>query len=853
MRSHGRPYPHVRLWLFRFAVLGLVLTPDLCAAQSIELPAPIDDRPLVEPTDEELLLAEAQRALDSGQYDQVDSLVAGLTRDARAAVLRAHAASARGRQAEAVALLTPHARRDDRAALELALVLRRLGRTAEGEPLLRRVLRRADADDPESLFRAARAAHALGEFERANNLFRDITAVAGNDADVQTAWGELLLEKHNRADAARSFRAALQGNRRHAPAYLGLARAMLDDDADASRQLAQRALTLNSSLVPAIVFMAELSLNDRDRAGTREWIDRALAVDATSLEARSLDAALAWVEDRRDDFETIVREVLSTHPRYAEVYRVAGAHAARHYRFEEAVSLVRKALEIDPASPASNAELGMHLLRTGDEDEARTTLDRAFRSDPYDAVTYNLLGLLDTLDTFVTVQEGPIVLKLHPDEAGVLRDHALPLARRALEELSARYDFTPRGPILIEIFPRHDDFAVRTLGLPGMIGALGACFGRVVTLDSPRARPPGTFNWQATLWHELAHVITLQLSNQRVPRWLTEGISIFEERRARPEWGPDLQVAFVEAMSRDELTPLADLNTAFTNPDTIALAYYHASLLVDHIVATWGDAGLQRLLRAYGEGLETDVAVARALGTTTGDLDAAFRSSISERFAPLRAALEWPEEAAAATGDVDELSALAEAYPDRYSILMLLGAALQREGDTEEALAVYERAAALVPIAGEESALARIIELAEAAGDPARAASALERVLASDETNIDAARKLAGLLDPAADRPRWLQAHARVAELDPFDAESHTALGRDALASGDHENAVRLLRVAANGAPRDAVSAHCDLAEAYLRVGADGDAKRQALAALEIAPTYARAQDLLLAIVDRRP
>ena len=65
---------------------------------------------------------------------------------------------------------------------------------------------------------------------------------------------------------------------------------------------------------------------------------------------------------------------------------------------------------------------------------------------------------------------------------------------------------------------KHDDFAVRTAGLPGLIGALGVCFGRVVTMDSPHARP-GDFQWEATLWHELTHVITLQMSNSRVPRW----------------------------------------------------------------------------------------------------------------------------------------------------------------------------------------------------------------------------------------------------------------------------------------------------------------------------------------------
>jgi len=128
--------------------------------------------------------------------------------------------------------------------------------------------------------------------------------------------------------------------------------------------------------------------------------------------------------------------------------------------------------------------------------------------------------------------------------------------------VGSRYGWKPDGPILIEIFPRHDDFAVRNLGLPGMVGALGACFGRVVTLDSPRARPPGSFNWQATLWHELAHVVTLHLSKQRVPRWLTEGVSVYEERQARPSWARDMEVSFAEAMNRGEIIPLAELNGA---------------------------------------------------------------------------------------------------------------------------------------------------------------------------------------------------------------------------------------------------------------------------------------------------
>ena len=185
----------------------------------------------------------------------------------------------------------------------------------------------------------------------------------------------------------------------------------------------------------------------------------------------------------------------------------------------------------------------------------------------------------------------------------------------------------------------HDDFAVRNLGLPGLIGALGACFGRVVSIDSPRARAPGTFSWQATLWHELAHVITLQMSNQRVPRWLTEGISVYEEGRARPEWGRDMEVPFAMAMEQGKVLKLKDLNSGFTKPDTIALAYFEASLLVDHIVASRGEAALRQLLLAYGAGVEGDAAIQKGLGVSMDDLQASFDKALDARFSSIRSAL----------------------------------------------------------------------------------------------------------------------------------------------------------------------------------------------------------------------
>ena len=244
--------------------------------------------------------------------------------------------------------------------------------------------------------------------------------------------------------------------------------------------------------------------------------------------------------------------------------------------------------------------------------------------------------MMDALDKFVTVRDGDVVMRLDKGEAPVLQEYAMSLAHQALNTLSARYEFTPRGPILVEIFPKHDDFAVRNVGLPGMNFALGVCFGRVVTMDSPRARPPGEFQWEATLWHELAHVITLQMSNQRMPRWLTEGISVYEEKRARADWGREMDVAFAGMLNRGESVKLRDLNAAFQNPKTISLAYYQASLLVEHLVTAYGDAGLRKLVRIYAQGLDTDAALKAALNTDFDQLQAGFDEGIERQFGAMR-------------------------------------------------------------------------------------------------------------------------------------------------------------------------------------------------------------------------
>lgn len=775
--------------------------------------------------------------------------------DPSARLVSARLALREARRGEAEQLLKPLADQDatGEGALELALLYRATGRDEAAAPLLDAIANSvATAENAPALLRVARATAVLGEFRQANQLFRRASRAAGGDPAVETAWGNLFLDKHNTQDAARSFEEALKADPEWAPAHLGLARALADSNSTKALEALGRVIAIDPTMPEAYILTARLQLDDGRRAEARASLAKTLELAPGSFEARALVAAMARVEDRQPEFDRAVSRLLAENPRYAEAYDSAADLLARAYRFDEAVAVGRQAIEVDPSNAEALARLGLNLMRTGDEAEARQTLDAAFRIDPYDVFTYNLLEVLDYLDEFDTVEQPPFIFRFHKGESAILREYVPGLAREAIATLTRRYGFTPKGPILVEMFPVHDHFAVRTLGLPGLVGALGACFGRVVTLDSPKARPPNTFSWESTLWHELAHVITLQMSRQRVPRWLTEGISVYEEGRARPEWGREMEVAFARAWRDGKVIPVRDLDSGFTKAETVGLAYYEASLLVDELVRLRGDAGLVALLGAYGEGLENEAALQRAFGLSVEALQKGFDQSLKTRFEPLAHVLRDVADLKDAT-TVEALNTLAAREPDSFIVQMRLGRATAEAGDRASAIAAYRRAKALVPQAiGPDSPRAQIAALAESQEDHARAIQELQELLTVDSTNVDAARQLLSIADRAGNTPASTAAAARVVALDPFDSAAHTSSGRAALAQGNHEMATREFRVALATGPADAAAAHCDLGEAYFAAGKPVEAKREALASLEVAPLFERAQDLLLKTVENR-
>ena len=189
-------------------------------------------------------------------------------------------------------------------------------------------------------------------------------------------------------------------------------------------------------------------------------------------------------------------------------------------------------------------------------------------------------------------------------------------------------------PVQVEVYPDHEDFAVRTMGMPGL-GALGVTFGEVVAMDSPSARRPGDFNWGATLWHEMSHVYTLTATKNHVPRWFTEGVAVHEEGERSPEWGNRATPEVLIAIRDKKLLPILKLDRGFVYPEypsQVVVSYFQAGSICDFIKSRWGEEKLLELIHSYANLQTTQQIIEHDLGLSPEEFDKQYLVWIDKRY-----------------------------------------------------------------------------------------------------------------------------------------------------------------------------------------------------------------------------
>jgi cellulose synthase operon protein C len=233
---------------------------------------------------------------------------------------------------------------------------------------------------------------------------------------------------------------------------------------------------------------------------------------------------------------------------------------------------------------------------------------------------------------------------------------------------------------------------------------------------------------------------------------------------------------------------------------------------------------------------------------TESDFDREFNAYVETKAKPLHQALSTQTNVVASMSKEEVLKMLAT--QDTFALRIRAAELLAADGDAQGAVTHYIRALELFPYtAGPGNPYESLAKLLEQKGDPAQAAKVLEGLVKNDENNLEALKTIARIRLALGERQQALDALQASFFISPFDYKLHTQAGELSVELKDYSRALTEFEVALALAPPNIAEANYNVATAFHALGRQPEAKRSVLRALEAAPRYEKAQELLLRIV----
>lgn len=707
--------------------------------------------------------------------------------------------------------------------------------------------RPANERSAQDLVSLGQAALALGA-DAQKVITQYFKAAQKKDEKLEAAYlaeGHLALDKDDAARAADVFRAGLKLHGETAALRAGLARAYANGDREKQLENIARALEINPLQAEAHLMKAEMLIGSEKFQEAEAAIQIVLDSRENSPEAWALRAAVAQLSAASSDKIIAARQ--KGLQRWAEnpvVDHIIGRIISRAYRFAEGAAHQRQALKFAPDYLPAKVQLCHDLLRLGDEEEAWKLAAEIREQDGYNIQAHNIGQLEMEMRGYVTKSYPDFILKMPKRDWPIYGESALALLREAKAVLCPKYGLELKRPVIVEFFGSQQDFAIRTFGSLGGHGLLGVCFGTVITMNSPGSLAQGRNNWESTLWHEFCHVVTLTVTKNKMPRWLSEGISVYEEGLRHPAWGMKMNADFRKMILEDEAaTPVSQLSSAFREAKDSAhvlFAYYQSSLVVEYLVDRFGPESLQGILQDLAAGKRINDAIAshtEDIETLEQDFDKYLKAQAIEQFGALA---DWkkptPEELNPL--DAEALASFQKDHPQNLWAIRRYAAAMFEQKNWEELLKTAEMLIRLVPEdTGGQSGYQLKADALKRLERPEEELQVLRHIA---ENESSAMAVFLRLIEEDTARQDWtsLQTNARRAiALNPFLRSPQQALAQAAEAQGQPDEAIQAYRRVLQLDPATGAQTHYRLALLLRETDAE-QAKRHLLDSLTLAPRF---------------
>jgi Flp pilus assembly protein TadD len=330
---------------------------------------------------------------------------------------------------------------------------------------------------------------------------------------------------------------------------------------------------------------------------------------------------------------------------------------------------------------------------------------------------------------------------------------------------------------------------------------------------------------------------------------------VHEQRQARAGWGHQPSLAFLRALRDGELKKVSELNDGFMRPaypQQVIFSYYQASLVFQVIEDRHGFDAIRRMLDGYRRGETTVDLFESVLGESLDDFDDEFDDYLKDRFrSPLRGLVQLGEPLGP-TASTSELEDFLRSNPGDLVARLRLGAMLVGEERFDEAESHLEEALRIFPeYGGGDSPHWYLAQIHRARGDLQQAVASLERLTQYSESAYDAFVMQADLLVELGRSEEAALALDKAVLVWPYDTALHLQLAELNSEVGFFDGAVRERAAVVALAPTDMAEAHYLLAVAYRDADDRVNARRSLLRALDLAPNYEEALELLLELQAR--
>lgn len=680
-----------------------------------------------------------------------------------------------------------------------------------------------------------------------DNFYSPIKKSDPNLREVYLAIGNLALAKHDYALAGKSFQEGLQKFPKDPDFLHGMAEALAPSDRKEMLRALEKVFEANENHVTARILLVEHLVDAEEYDDAETELKKIEEVNPHYPDMWAYRAVMAHLRNDASAEQSAREAGLKFWTNNPVVDHIIGRKLSQKYRFAEGSSYQRRALEFDRYYLPAQIQLASDLLRLGEEDEGWMLAERVAKMDAYDVSAYNLVTLHDTVSKYRTLKNDHFILRMSPQEADIYGKQALDLLEKARVQLTKKYGLELTSPVTVEIFPNQKDFAVRTFGMPGGEGYLGVCFGNVITANSPATH---NMNWQSVLWHEFCHVITLNMTRNKMPRWLSEGISVYEERRADLRWGEKINPQYRQFIVEGKMKKIADLSSAFMAPPSglhLQFAYYQSSLVVEFLVERFGLEKVQAILKDLADGTPINDALA-AHTAPMKDLEKDFEEfakNVAEQMGPDNV---WAKPDRNRDGEIEET--WAKTHPENYWVITEAAEEALNKRDFESAIPLLEKAIQVYPGQnGTSSAYQTLASIYQDQGNLEAERRILEQWARQDGEASEALLRLVELNLESKDYKSAFRYANQLLEINPLHPLPHRAAAESFELEGKNFDAVAAFQTVLKLGPADRAEVHYRLARIFQK-HKDPEAKRHILLALEEAPRYHAAHSLFLEIAE---